>query len=55
MRQLEQAIKAQVITYIEKKQYENALTVLSELKKLKPNDLEVMELVLRARLGMLEG
>ena len=55
MRQLEQAIKAQVITYIEQKQYENALTVLLELKKLKPNDLEVMELVLRARLGMLEG
>ena len=54
MRQLELQIKQQVYKAMEQKRYEDALTILNQLKNMKPNDLEVVELLLRARIGLLE-
>lgn len=54
LRALEEKVKKQVELCIAQKQYTEALGILQELKKLKPDDLYVAELTLRARLGQLE-
>lgn len=54
LREIEKNIKAEVHKRLESGKYTEAMEILTELRKMKPNDLEVMELVLRARLGMLE-
>ena len=43
----------QVEQCLKKHQYDEALSILAELKQLRPNDLYVAELTLRARLGQL--
>lgn len=53
MRQLQEKIKTEVYRYMEQKQYEAAIQILTQLKQLKPNDLELAELSLRIRLAML--
>lgn len=53
MRELQTKIKAEVYRFMELKQYEAALEILTQLKQLKPNDLELAELSLRIRLAML--
>ncbi len=53
MRQLQEKVKGEVYRCMEQKQYEAALQILTQLKQLKPNDLELAELTLRVRLAML--
>ncbi|MCM1282799.1 MAG: glycosyltransferase [Muribaculaceae bacterium] len=54
LRKLEQGIKAQVRACMEKAQYPAALEILAQLRAMRPNDLEVAELTLAARLGSLK-
>ena len=53
LRELEKQVKMQVEQCLKKHQYDEALSILAELKQLRPNDLYVAELTLRARLGQL--
>ncbi len=53
LRKLERQIKAEAVKCMESGQYEEALQILTQLKQIKPNDLEIVELSLRARLAML--
>lgn len=55
LRNLEKRVKQQVEQCIEARQYPEALSILVQLKELRPNDLEVATLSLKARLGMLEA
>lgn len=54
LRQLEKQIKQEVYKCLERKNYTQALSILRELKKMKPEDLEVVELTLKTRIAMLE-
>lgn len=53
MRRLERQIKKRVEQCLETGQYEAALGILAQLKQMRPNDLDVAEMTLRARLGIL--
>lgn len=55
LKKLERQIKEQVEQYIAKKQFDAAIEVLAQLKQMCPNDLDVAEMTLRARLGILEA
>lgn len=50
-RQLEIKIKAKVQRFLETGRFAEALEILSQLREMKPNDLDVVEMQLRARLG----
>ena len=51
---MEKQIKQEVYKCLERKNYTQALSILRELKKMKPEDLEVVELTLKTRIAMLE-
>lgn len=53
LRELEEKVKKQVEQCLKDGQYTEALSILKELRELKPNELYVAELTLRARLGQL--
>ncbi len=53
LKKLERQIKAEAKKCMENGQFEAALQILSELKQMRPNDLEIVEMSLRARLAML--
>ena len=53
LRELEEKVKRQVEQCLKDGQYTEALSILKELRELKPNELYVAELTLRARLGQL--
>lgn len=53
MRRLEDNIKKEVFYCVEQKRYEEAIQILKELKKMRPNDLEIVELILQIRLATL--
>ena len=55
MKKLEQGVLEEIHKLVQNRQYEDALSVLSQLKQLKPNDLDLAELTLRIRLAMLEN
>ena len=55
MKRLEQGVLEEVHKLVQKKEYEAALSVLKELKQMKPNDLDLAELTLRVRLTMMEN
>ena len=55
MRQLELGVLGEIHKLVQMKQYEAALSVLKQLKQLKPNDLKLAELTLQIRLAMLEN
>lgn len=55
MERLEQGVLEEVHKLVHKKQYEDALSVLKQLKQMKPNDLDLAELTLRIRLTMIEN
>ena len=55
MKQLELGVLGEIHKLVQMKQYEAALSVLKQLKQLKPNDLKLAELTLRIRLAMLEN
>lgn len=54
MYQLELKVREEVKKCIVRKEYENAFLILSQLKKMKPNDLELIQLTIQTRLTMLE-
>ncbi len=53
MRRLEQDIKIEAFRCVKEKRYEDALQILKALRNMKPNDLEIIELMLQIRLAML--
>lgn len=53
LRELEEKVKKQVEQCLDEHRYAQALSILAELRQLKPNELYVAELTLRARLGLL--
>lgn len=55
MKQLELGVLGEIHKLVQMKQYEAALSVLKQLKQLKPNDLKLAELTLQIRLAMLEN
>ena len=54
LRQLKQKVEEQAREWIQTKQYDAALEILASLRKMCPDDLEVAELTLKARLGSLD-
>lgn len=55
MKQLEASVLAEVHKLVVEAKYPEALEILSQMKKMKPNDLGLAELSLRVRLAMLEN
>lgn len=55
MKKLENQILSEVKNCVAKKDYAQALFILNQLKQMKPNDLELVQLSLEIRLKMLEA
>ena len=54
MKQLEEKVMQEILTLVKDRKYEEAITILHQLQKMKPNDLDLAEMALQIRLAQLQ-